>query len=104
MKKSIIYTRTGDKGTTSLVGGQRVSKAHDRIESYGTVDFLPKNRCKVSWNGHFQMNREMQPITRHSMCLSPILLDRGALVPHPPLSVSIKTLQNITKTNTPMPE
>ena len=38
MKKSIIYTRTGDKGTTSLVGGQRVSKAHDRIESYGTVD------------------------------------------------------------------
>ena len=40
MKKSIIYTGTGDKGTTSLVGGQRVSKAHDRIESYGTVDEL----------------------------------------------------------------
>lgn len=40
MKKSAIYTRTGDKGTTSLVGGQRVSKAHQRIESYGTVDEL----------------------------------------------------------------
>ena len=40
MKKSVIYTGTGDKGMTSLVGGQRVSKAHQRIESYGTIDEL----------------------------------------------------------------
>ncbi len=40
MAKSMIYTRTGDKGKTSLVGGQRVSKAHCRIESYGTIDEL----------------------------------------------------------------
>lgn len=35
-----IYTKTGDSGTTSLVGGTRLSKAHIRIESYGTVDEL----------------------------------------------------------------
>lgn len=35
-----IYTKTGDSGTTSLVEGTRLSKAHDRIEAYGTVDEL----------------------------------------------------------------
>lgn len=40
MKKSIVYTRTGDKGTTSLVGGTRVSKTHVRLDAYGTIDEL----------------------------------------------------------------
>ena len=35
-----IYTKTGDKGSTSLFGGTRVPKHHIRIESYGTVDEL----------------------------------------------------------------
>lgn len=35
-----IYTKTGDKGFTSLIGGVRVPKYHLRIESYGTVDEL----------------------------------------------------------------
>lgn len=35
-----IYTKTGDKGTTTLIGGTKVSKADLRIESYGTVDEL----------------------------------------------------------------
>ena len=40
MKKSLVYTKTGDKGTTSLVGGSRVPKTHIRLEAYGTVDEL----------------------------------------------------------------
>jgi cob(I)alamin adenosyltransferase len=35
-----IYTKTGDKGKTSLLGGTRVSKSNSRIETYGTVDEL----------------------------------------------------------------
>ncbi len=38
--KSKIYTQTGDGGMTSLVGGERVSKTHFRLEAYGTVDEL----------------------------------------------------------------
>ncbi len=40
MKKSNLYTATGDKGCTSLVGGKRVSKADIRLEAYGTTDEL----------------------------------------------------------------
>jgi cob(I)alamin adenosyltransferase len=35
-----IYTKTGDKGNTALIGGTKVPKSHIRIESYGTVDEL----------------------------------------------------------------
>ena len=40
MAKSKVYTRTGDTGQTSLIGGRRVSKASLRLEAYGTVDEL----------------------------------------------------------------
>ena len=40
MGKSKIYTRTGDRGCTSFVGGKRVLKTHARIEAYGTLDEL----------------------------------------------------------------
>lgn len=40
MGKSKIYTKTGDRGQTSLVGGKRVSKCDVRLEAYGTIDEL----------------------------------------------------------------
>ena len=40
MKKSYLYTRTGDAGTTSLIGGKRVKKNSVRIAAYGDVDEL----------------------------------------------------------------
>lgn len=40
MTKSSIYTKSGDKGKTSLVGGTRVKKTHIRLEAYGTIDEL----------------------------------------------------------------
>ncbi len=40
MKKSNLYTRTGDLGTTSLADGSRVSKSHPRLNAYGTIDEL----------------------------------------------------------------
>ena len=40
MKKSNVYTRTGDQGLTSLVGGTRVPKNCTRLEAYGTIEEL----------------------------------------------------------------
>lgn len=40
MKITKVYTKTGDNGTTSLVGGIRIGKADIRLEAYGTVDEL----------------------------------------------------------------
>lgn len=47
-----IYTKTGDKGSTSLFGGTRVPKHHIRIDSYGTVDEL---------NSYIGMLRDQKP-------------------------------------------
>ncbi len=40
MKINKVYTKTGDQGMTSLVGGVKVKKTNSRIEAYGTVDEL----------------------------------------------------------------
>ena len=58
-----IYTKTGDKGQTSLIGGTRVPKHHIRIEAYGTVDELN------SWIG---LLRDQDINTSHKTILAEI--------------------------------
>jgi len=50
-----IYTKTGDTGTTSLVGGDRVSKASARVNAYGDVDEL------ISWLGVIRSDVNILP-------------------------------------------
>jgi cob(I)alamin adenosyltransferase len=73
IRLSRIYTRTGDKGTTALVGGKRVPKESGRLEAYGTIDelnsivgivrtFLPdyKDRLGEDFSWYSEMLRRIQ--------------------------------------------
>ena len=59
-----IYTKTGDKGETSLIGGTKVPKYHLRIEAYGTTDelnsYIGLIMCQSIENHHQQMLKEIQ--------------------------------------------
>ncbi|NNF34178.1 MAG: cob(I)yrinic acid a,c-diamide adenosyltransferase [Saprospiraceae bacterium] len=58
-----IYTRTGDKGLTSLLGGSRVPKSHLKIEAYGTVDEL---------NSYIGLLRDHKELDAHRSLLTSI--------------------------------
>jgi cob(I)alamin adenosyltransferase len=62
-----IYTKTGDKGFTSLIGGTRVPKHHLRIETYGTVDEL---------NSYIGMIRDQAGLTDHQKNILKEIQDR----------------------------
>jgi cob(I)alamin adenosyltransferase len=59
-----IYTKAGDTGNTSLIGGTKVPKSHIRIESYGTVDelnsFIGQTMCLIDDTDSLTMLKEIQ--------------------------------------------
>ncbi|MCQ0111314.1 cob(I)alamin adenosyltransferase [Zhouia amylolytica] len=79
-----IYTKTGDKGQTSLFGGTRVPKHHIRIESYGTVDELN------SWIGLLRdqdIEKELRKLLIH---VQDRLFTIGAILATPPEKETLK--------------
>ncbi len=81
MTKSKVYTRTGDRGTTSLVGGARVGKDSPRLEAYGTVDELN------SWLGLVAESRYISADDRSLLrVIQNRLFDLGAMLATEPES------------------
>lgn len=86
MKKSIIYTRTGDLGTTSLVNGDRVSKSDTRLEAYGNIDELN------SWIGVLASDATLPAMLRPTLTfIQHKLFNIGAYLatPNPEHAVSV---------------
>lgn len=106
-----IYTKTGDKGQTALIGGTRVPKYHDRIEAYGTVDELNsfvglirdhKNTDEHSRNILLEIQDRLFTLESH------LAEDKNAFIakPMPPLfEEDINLLENeIDRMNKSLPE
>lgn len=76
-----IYTRTGDKGKTSLMGGKRVLKSHPRVESYGTIDELNSvlGIAVVTLpSGEKQLKKELERIQHDLFSIGSYLSDPSA--------------------------
>ena len=80
-----IYTKTGDKGKTSLFGGTRVPKHHLRIDAYGTIDEL---------NSHIGLLRDQKIDNNTSAALLKIqneLFTIGSMLATPPEKETLKS-------------
>src|SRR5580704_12286708 len=65
MRIDKVYTRGGDEGQTSLIGGERVSKASRRIACYGTIDeFNATIGLMIEARGESQAGPHLAPIVR----------------------------------------
>ncbi len=84
----MIYTKTGDKGTTSLASGERVAKTDVRIEAYGTVDELNSwiglQRAGMRDNGQWTMDNGQAAVDEQLEWIQNKLFNLGALLSEAP--------------------
>lgn len=92
-----IYTKGGDKGDTSLIGGTRVKKDNIRIEAYGTVDELN------SWIGILRLDSKEEQIRETLEKVQNHLFNIGALLAEDP-EKSKMTLKQISPAQIEMME
>lgn len=79
-KLTRIYTRTGDDGTTGLVGGARVKKNSLRIETYGTLDELSSfiGVARAHLAAHLEQDQGMQRLDAWLAWTQDVLFNLGA--------------------------
>jgi ATP:cob(I)alamin adenosyltransferase len=84
-----IYTKTGDGGTTSLIGGKRVGKNHPRVEAYGSVDELMAHlgylRDSLDAEKYASTREDLLRIMNSLMTISSILACEGDTLKKLPL-------------------
>ncbi|MEM9685535.1 MAG: cob(I)yrinic acid a,c-diamide adenosyltransferase [Bacteroidota bacterium] len=80
-----IYTKTGDKGSTSLFGGTRVPKHHTRIDAYGTVDELN------SWMGLIRDQEMEESLKKQLIKIQNDLFTIGAILATDPEKAVLKS-------------
>ncbi|MFI3278605.1 MAG: cob(I)yrinic acid a,c-diamide adenosyltransferase [Rikenellaceae bacterium] len=87
-----VYTKGGDKGTTSLIGGARVSKSDVRVEAYGTVDEL--SAFIALWGDSMGGDASLEEFIHDSRRINSILMSVGAQLAADP--ATLKKLPRIT--------
>jgi cob(I)alamin adenosyltransferase len=77
-----IYTKTGDKGETSVIGGVRLPKHHPRIEAYGTIDEL------IAWIGMLRSSEQFCVPTEELINIQSVLMSCCTIIAtHPSAKV-----------------
>lgn len=90
-----IYTKTGDKGTTSLMDGTRVSKDDMRVDTYGSVDELNSQLGVVL--AYLQDTPYEELLKKDLLSIQKDLLTIGSLLSDPKAKVSEKTTKHLDK-------